>query len=319
MFLLILSSARLRDDIKDGLKNTFPNEEFHFYKNMKEAKAYLNQAEILLSYGEDLTDELVAESKELQWIMVISAGLDRMPFKALEKQDILITNARGIHKTPMAEYTISMMLQVSRKASLLLKNQKQHTWNRKVPITEISGKTLGILGTGAIGCEIARLAKAFNMKTIGFNRSGHSAENCDVIVDREGISTLYGESDFIVNVLPSTPHTYRFVGKNAFSLMKQNAVFINIGRGKTVDEEELITALQAEKIGHAVLDVFEKEPLKEESPLWDMKNVTVTPHLSGISPQYQERAIEIFCDNLTLYRNDKRKEMINIIPYDRGY
>ncbi|MBH0175061.1 D-2-hydroxyacid dehydrogenase [Fictibacillus sp. 23RED33] len=316
---MILSSARLRDDIKDGLKNTFPNEEFHFYKNMKEAKAYLNQAEILLSYGEDLTDELVAESKELQWIMVISAGLDKMPFKALEKQDILITNARGIHKTPMAEYTISMMLQVSRKASLLLENQKQHTWDRKVPMTEISGKTLGILGTGAIGCEIARLVKAFNMKTIGFNRSGHSAENCDVIVDKEGISTLYEESDFIVNVLPSTPHTFHFVGKSAFSLMKQNTVFINIGRGKTVDEEELIQALQTERIGHAVLDVFEKEPLVEESPLWDMKNVTVTPHLSGISPQYQERAIEIFCDNLTLYRNDKRKEMINIIPYDRGY
>jgi phosphoglycerate dehydrogenase-like enzyme len=319
VFLMILSSARLREEMKDELKKRFPKEEFHFYNNMKEAKAYLDQAEVLVSYGEDLTDELVAEAKELQWIMVISAGLDKMPFEALEKQDVLITNARGIHKTPMAEYTISMMLQVSRKASLLLENQKQHTWDRKVPMTEISGKTLGILGTGAIGCEIARLAKAFNMKTIGFNRSGHPAENCDVIVDKEGISTLYEESDFIVNVLPSTPQTYHFVGESAFSLMKQNAVFINIGRGKTVDEEELIRALQTEKVGHAVLDVFENEPLKEESPLWDMKNVTVTPHLSGISPQYQERAIEIFCDNLTLYRNDKREEMINIIPYDRGY
>jgi len=316
---MILSSARLRDEIKNEIKNKFPEEEFHFYNNMKEAKAYLNQAEVLVSYGEDLTNELVEEAKALKWIMVISAGLDKMPFEALEKQDVLITNARGIHKTPMAEYTISMMLQVSRKATLLLENQKQHTWDRKVPMTEISGKTLGILGTGAIGCEIARLAKAFNMKTIGFNRSGHPAENCDAIVDKEGISTLYEESDFIVNVLPSTPQTFHFVGKNAFSIMKQNAVFINIGRGKTVDEKELITALQAEKIGHAVLDVFEKEPLKEESPLWDMQNVTVTPHLSGISPQYQDRAIKIFCDNLTLYRNDKREEMINIIPYDRGY
>ncbi|MBN3552770.1 D-2-hydroxyacid dehydrogenase [Fictibacillus nanhaiensis] len=316
---MILSSARLRDDIKDGLKNKFPNEDFHFYNNMKEAKAYLDQAEILVSYGEDLTDELVAEAKDLKWIMVISAGLDKMPFKALKEKDILITNARGIHKTPMAEYTISMMLQVSRKANILLENQKQHIWDRKVPMTEISGKTLGILGTGAIGCEIARLSKAFNMKTIGFNRSGHPAENCDVIVDKEGISTLYEESDFIVNVLPSTPQTYQFVGKNAFSLMKSNAVFINIGRGKTVDEEELIQVLQDVKIGHAVLDVFEKEPLREESPLWDLQNVTVTPHLSGISPQYQERAIEIFCDNLTSYRKNKHKEMINIIPYDRGY
>ncbi len=316
---MILSSARLREEIKDELKKRFPEEEFYFHNNMKEAKAYLEQAEILVSYGEDLTDELVAEAQALKWVMVISAGLDKMPFKALKKQDVLITNARGIHKTPMAEYTISMMLQVSRKASLLLENQKQHTWDRKVPMTEISGKTLGILGTGAIGCEIARLAKAFNMKTIGFNRSGHPAEHCNSIVDKEGISRLYEESDFIVNVLPSTQQTHQFVGERAFSLMKESAVFINIGRGKTVNEEELIQALREKKISHAVLDVFEKEPLAEESPLWDMKNVTVTPHLSGISPLYQERAIEIFCDNLTLYRNDKREEMVNIIPYDRGY
>ena len=101
--------------------------------------------------------------------------------------------------------------------------------------------------------------------------------------------------------------------------MKNSAVLINIGRGTTIEESELIEALQANKIGHAVLDVFEKEPLSEKSPLWDMKNVTVTPHLSGISPQYQERAIEIFCENLKLYRKEKLSDMINIIPYDRGY
>ncbi|KZE63307.1 3-phosphoglycerate dehydrogenase [Fictibacillus phosphorivorans] len=316
---MILSSARLREEIKDEIKKRFPEEEFQFYNNMKEAKAYLTQAEILLSYGEDLTDELVAAAKKLKWIMVISAGLDKMPFKALEKQDVLITNARGIHKTPMAEYTISMMLQVSRQASQLLENQKQHKWDRKVPMTEISGKTIGILGTGAIGCEIARLAKAFNMKTIGFNRSGHPADNCDFILDKEGISKLYEESDFIVNVLPSTQQTHQFVGERAFSLMKKSAIFINIGRGTTVNEELLIQALREKKISHAVLDVFENEPLSEDSPLWDMENVTVTPHLSGISPQYQERAIEIFCDNLTYFRKNKCEEMANVIPYDRGY
>jgi phosphoglycerate dehydrogenase-like enzyme len=316
---MILSSGRLKDEIKEELKGRFPEEEFHFYNKMKEAVVDLDQAEVLISYGEDLTDELVDQAKSLKWIMVISAGLDKMPFKALQEKNILITNARGIHKTPMAEYTISMMLQVSRKAKELMGNQKQHKWDRKVPMTEISGQTIGILGTGAIGSEVARLAKAFNMKTIGFNRSGRSVPEFDTIVDQEGINKLYEESDFIVNVLPSTHLTERFIGAEAFSRMKSSAVLINIGRGTTIVESELIEALREKKIHHAVLDVFEKEPLSEESPLWDMENVTVTPHLSGISPQYQERAIEIFSDNLKLYRMNKLSEMINIIPYDRGY
>lgn len=316
---MILSSGRLKDEIKEELKARFPDEEFRFYKNMKEAEVDLDHAEILISYGEDLTDELVDKAKSLKWIMVISAGLDKMPFKALQERDILITNARGIHKTPMAEYTISMMLQVSRKAKELMENQKHHKWDRKVPMTEISGQTIGILGTGAIGSEVARLAKAFHMKTIGYNRSGRSVPNFDAIVDQEGINKLYEESDFIVNVLPSTPLTKGFIGAEAFSRMKSSAVFINIGRGTTVAESDLIEALLEKKIHHAVLDVFEKEPLPEESPLWDMDNVTVSPHLSGISPQYQERAIEIFSDNLKLYRNNKITDMINIIPFDRGY
>ncbi|WNB91578.1 D-2-hydroxyacid dehydrogenase [Bacillus sp. NEB1478] len=316
---MILSSARLKDEMKENLKNEFPESEFRFYNKMKEAAADLEHAEILITFGEDLNEELVERAKALKWIMVISAGLDKMPFEALEKKNILITNARGIHKTPMAEYTISMMLQVSRKAKELMEKQKEQIWDRKVPMTEISGQTIGVLGTGAIGGEIARLAKAFHMKTIGFNRSGKTVDHFDLIVDRDHVEKLYKESDFIVNVLPATDETKDFINADSFSLMKPTSVLINIGRGTTIAEGDLISALNDQKIGYAVLDVFEKEPLSADSPLWNMENVMITPHLSGISPQYQTRALEIFSENYKLYMKNKLKDMVNIIPYDRGY
>jgi phosphoglycerate dehydrogenase-like enzyme len=316
---MIVSSARLRDDIKNKLIQAFPQTEFHFFNNMSEAKEKLKYAEVLITYGEDLNDELVGKAEALKWIMVISAGLDKMPFDALKERNIVITNARGIHQTPMAEYTISMVLNTARKVKVLMENQSQHVWDRKVPMAEISGKTIGVLGTGAVGGEVARLAKAFRMTTIGFNRSGNRVPHFDEIVDQEGIGRLYEESDFIVNVLPSTPLTEGLINKQAFSRMKSTAVLINIGRGTTINEKELIAALQDQQIGHAVLDVFEKEPLSADSPLWDMENVTVTPHLSGISPQYQDRAIEIFIENFSFYRKKEVSSMKNIIPFDRGY
>lgn len=315
---MILSSAKIRRDIRNKLSEKFPDETFIFCNGMNEAEEHLLTAEILITYGEDLTDELIEKAANLKWIMVISAGLDRMPFEAIRKKGILVTNARGIHKTPMAEYTIAMMLQVARQTKVLIAHEQERIWDRRVKMTEISGKTIGILGTGAIGCEIARLAKAFHMRTLGFNRSGHQADFIDEIYGKETLSELLKESDFLISVLPATPETYNFLTMDHFRQMKASSVFINIGRGTTINEEDLLKALKDGMIAHAVLDVFKNEPLHFDHPFWKMENVTVTPHLSGISPQYQERAITLFEENLKKYRNGEQN-FINIIPLERGY
>ncbi|MCM3573492.1 MULTISPECIES: D-2-hydroxyacid dehydrogenase [Mesobacillus] len=312
----IYSSILPVEALQDDVKKEFPEVSFEFHKGIKE-DLFLD-AEIFLTYGEDLTEELIYKADKLKWIMVMSAGLDRMPFEACKKRGILVTNVRGIHKIPMAEFTIGMMLQHAKQMRSLLANEQTRTWERKLPMGELYGKTLLILGIGAIGGEVARLAKAFNMKTIGVNRSGREAEWADEIFTMDNYRGALPQADFIVSVLPSTSETKHFLDHIDFDMMKDTAVFINIGRGDLVTDEVLTAALQENKIAHAYLDVFYEEPLKESHPFWTMDNVTVTPHISSLTKNYLPRSFEIFKHNLHTYIKNG-SDYLNVIDMDRGY
>lgn len=312
----IYSSILPAEELQSDVKTAFPQVNFEFHKGIKE-EIFLN-AEVFITYGEDLTDELILKAKKLKWIMVMSAGLEKMPFDACKQMGILVTNARGIHKIPMAEFTIGMMLQNVKRMRTLWENEKNQMWERKLPMGELFGKRLLILGIGAIGGEVARLAKAFQMKTLGVNRSGEQVEWADEIYTMGNINDALPKADFIVSVLPSTNETKHFLDKSHFDLMKDSAVFINIGRGDLVEEEVLLAALQDRKIAHAYLDVFYTEPLAENHPFWSMDNVTVTPHISSLTKNYMPRSFEIFKHNLHTYIK-KSADYINVIDMDRGY
>lgn len=314
----VLSSCKVKRDIQKELIQNYPSVSFQFCKHIGEAKDYLSEVEILITYGEDLTDELIDQAKELKWIMVISAGMDQMPFAKLAEREILITNCKGIHKTPMAEYVFASLLQVSREVKQLIENEKAHQWDRTIKMTEISGRTMLIAGTGAIGQEVARLAKAFQMKTIGISKSGSKKDFFDEVTQTERMGELLPQADFIISVLPSTLETKEMFTSQHFELMKETALFLNMGRGDVVSEGVLLEALKTKQIRHAILDVFKEEPLPKNHPLWDLENVTVTPHLSGISPEYQPRAFEIFKLNLTEYLNGGNG-FKNVINPNRGY
>ncbi|WP_306807288.1 D-2-hydroxyacid dehydrogenase [Mesobacillus jeotgali] len=312
----IYSSILPAEALQEDVKNEFPQVSFDFYKGINEELFF--DADIFLTYGEDLTEALVEKANKLKWIMVMSAGLDRMPFDACKKRGILVTNVRGIHKIPMAEFTLGMMLQHVKQMKSLWSNEQSRTWERKLPMGELYGKTLLILGIGAIGGEVARLAKAFNMRTIGVNRSGRESDWADEMYTMDNFRKALPAADFIVSVLPSTKETKHFLDLSDFDLMKDTAVFINIGRGDLVKDEVLLKALQEKKIAHAYLDVFYIEPLKESHPFWKMDNVTVTPHISSLTKNYMPRSFEIFKQNLHTYiRNGT--DFINVIDMDRGY
>lgn len=314
----VVSSIMPSDSIQSMIQGEFPDVEFSFFKGMKEVGTHIADAEIFITYGEDLNNDHIKKAQKLKWIMVMSAGLEKMPLQACHEKGIFITNARGVHKIPMAEFTFSLLLQHVKQTKLLLQCEREEEWNRRIPQNELHGKTIFILGVGAIGSEIARLAKAFRMNTLGINRSGSSVEFIDELYQMAQFEKVVSRADFLVSVLPSTPETRHLLRLEHFQKMKKSAVLINIGRGDLVKEEVLLQALKEKEITHAYLDVFEEEPLPKGHPFWQMEQVTITPHISSITKNYLPRAFEIFAENLHTYIK-KGNQFINVINPKRGY
>ncbi|GGE45595.1 2-hydroxyacid dehydrogenase [Pullulanibacillus camelliae] len=314
----VVSTANLQKGLQEHLLSTFSEIDFLFYANIEAADEALFSADILITYGEDLTEAHIEQAEQLKWIMVISAGLEKMPLALIKKKGIMVTNARGIHKIPMAEYTIGAMLQFVKNMRQWSENQSHHQWNKAIPTGELAGKTVTIIGPGAIGQEIARLGAAFRMKSLGVSRSGQPLEHFDQIYSIDEIEQALPDADFVVAILPQTEQTEGLIKERHFALMSEQAIFINIGRGKTVVQDDLLKALQSGMIRGAVLDVFEEEPLDQSHPFWEMDNVIVTPHVSSATSEYQPRSITIFEHNLKVYLSGENN-FINAIDLDRGY
>ncbi|WP_419883212.1 D-2-hydroxyacid dehydrogenase [Peribacillus sp. B-H-3] len=316
--MLVLSTITPDETIIMEMEQKFPALEFVYETKLLVNDDHLKRAEILITYGEDLTEKHIEAAKQLKWIMVMSAGLEKMPLQEINQKNIMVTNARGIHSIPMAEYTIGMLLQYEKKNKLLLEQEEKALWERRIITGELSGKTILIMGTGAIGGEIARLAKAFNMKTLGINRGGKQAAYIDELYKNSDLLNVIARADYITAILPSTPETKGMLGKEHFRKMKKTAVFINIGRGDLVEDSVLLVAMKNKEIAHSILDVFNTEPLPKDHDFWRMDNVTVTPHLSSKSDRYLPRSFDIFEKNLQEYMGEGKK-YINLIDSKKGY
>ncbi len=288
------------------------------------------------------TTHLVPEpamAPALRWIQVHSAGVDRIIDQPIvQQEDIRVTSASGIHVTSMAEYTFAMMLYFSRKIPALLAYQATSHWPTgdeydALGGTELRGSTIGIVGYGSVGREIARLAQAFGMKVLASKRDVlHPADTNSYTLpgtgDPEGafferlyppeaLATMVRECDFVVMTVPLTDATRGVVDADVIGAMKKTACLINVGRGGVVDENALLEALRTKQIAGAALDVFETEPLPADDPLWKLPNLLISPHLSGVSDNYAERAGELFIENLRRYV--AHKDLLNEVSLDHGY
>lgn len=312
----VLFTFKIKDYQLNALTNDFPDIEFSFTKDL--ANEPIAQYEVIVTYGEDITSEVLDSATALKWLMVASAGVEKMPLAEIAERGIVMSNVRGIHKTPMAESVLAHILSEGRALPVLHAQQKRKEWNMKVRQTELRGSTALILGPGAIGSEIGRLLQAFGVETIGCNRSGASADFMDKTVQFNELLNVLPHADFVISVLPSTSETRGLLNESHFAAMKNTAMFMNFGRGDLVKESILVDALRNGEIRHAVLDVFEQEPLPAESKLWELDNVTVSPHVSSHSGKYVERALEFFTQNLVKWQQGDR-DLLNIIEPKRGY
>ena len=263
---------------------------------------------------------MLEELPRLSWVQILSAGADKLPLEDLHRRGIRLTNAKGVHQIQMSEFALLQMLQWTRRADLHFSNQLDKRWGRRVPSGELHGQTVGILGTGSIGQAIAAKAQAFGMRTLGYNTSGRPELHFDgVFQGADGLLTVLGESDYVVVIVPSTPETQGLIGQEQLHAMKPSACLINLARGTVVSEPELIAALQNGIIAGAALDVFEEEPLPPESPLWELPNVLITPHVAGASPHYNERAAGIVRENLRRLAEDPDGPLHNEVDLSQGY
>ncbi len=299
------------------LQENFPMLAFEICTDGKQLLEKLRHTEILLTFIH-CSHEMLAAAPELKWIQAISAGVDFMDMAEIRRRGILVTNGRGIHKIHMAEFALAAMIDLARGFHLMFRNQMQKKWDRSVPQGEIYGATVGILGLGAIGLEIAKKAAFMGMRVIGVKRSPEPLEFVEEVYGQDEMGVVFSKSDYVINLLPSTAGTEKLIDRRCFDLMKPSACFINIGRGRTVNEQDLIDVLRRKKIRALVSDVYYTEPLPSDSPLWELDNVILTPHICGASPRYMERAMQIIEHNLNVYVGGKG-QMINVVDVEAGY
>lgn len=233
----------------------------------------------------------------LKYIQLTSAGYDRVPMDYIKAHNIEIHNAHGVYSIPMAEFAICGVLQLYKQARFFQKNQAEHRWEKHRGLLELYGKTVCIVGCGSVGTECAKRFKAFGCNVVGVDLFPRQDENYNSMLELERLNEGLPKADILVLTIPLTDETHRFLNAEKFMLMKTGAVLVNISRGAVIDENALIEALNY-RLGGAVLDVFDSEPLRENSPLWDTENVILTPHNSFIGDGNGERLCDLINNNI---------------------
>ena len=253
----------------------------------------------------------------LKWIQLLSAGINQAPADKILERDIILTNNRGGYSIPIAEWTVLKILEMIKNSGEFYDKQSKKIWKVDTSLSELYGKTVGFIGTGSIAEETAKRLEAFGVKIIGISANGKSRNHFHESFAIDKIHDTVGQCDFLVIAAPYTDETHHLINEDVFSSMKDETYLVNIARGSIIDENALINNLKSGKIKKAALDVFEVEPLPQDSPLWEMDNVIISPHNSWGSEMNDRRRYDIAYRNMKNYIN--KEDLINTIDLKRGY
>ena len=279
----------------------------------------LEEADAVVAWR--VPEEAIQNAKNLKWIHRGAAGVEDLITPTLRDSDIVLTNSSGVHATNISEHVLACMLAFARRLPKLIGMQHERTWNgrRVIGVFELSGQTVALVGLGDIGQAVATRAKALGMSTIGVRRdpSLPRPDAVDTLMSSERLHEALESANHVVNSMPLTDATRGMFDAAAFNAMRPGSYFYNVGRGKTVDQDALIDALQRGRIAGAALDVTDPEPLPEDSPLWDMPNVIITGHTSGKTPQMWSRVFKLVETNLERYQAGD--PLVNVVNLEEGY
>ncbi len=307
--------VKLPDKELDSLRVEFPGCEF-FAEPDNPVGAQLQRIEAVFT-EEMLPDSLAQQMPKLKWLHVTRGGVNAYLTPSIKARPIQITGSKGIHGTAFSEFALACILMVAKNLPDCLEAQREKRWQKLAPI-EIEGKTLGIVGLGTAGSELARKAKALGMRVLATKRSPIAKPDyIDQLGTPEFLPQLLAESDFVALLLASVPSTFNIIGENELRLMKPSAYLINLTGGRAMEETLLVRALKERWIAGAVLDAFAKQPLPGESELWNLPNVIITPRIAGITSQKWPALLPIFTENLKRFISGE--PLRNIVDKELGY
>ena len=297
------------------LEKNFKNDQFILIDSEANITSGEGKPDIALVSYELMFKALKSESFFERYLALIDgcsfvqgswAGTESPQAQALISHAKIFSHGGGLHAIPIATYVFAQILRSIKSIDAHIELQREKSWKQMMSVGELTDMTIGITGFGGIGQEVARIAKAFRMKVYATKRTPVISDNLDQLFKPSELDEMLPLCDFVINCLPSSEETYRIFSKSRFELMKTTSMFINVGRGESVDEVSLAEALQEKKILCAAIDTTDPEPLDSSSPLWTLENCFITPHDSAWGPRAPLRAVELFIDNYRRLKEGKK-------------
>lgn len=288
------------EDLAKAIAEHAPDVEVILAETEAETEAGFANADVLLTMWFD--DEWYPHLETIDWVQALVAGVDHFDADRLAEAGVVLTNASGVHARPIAEQVLGYLLVFERNLLQAMHNQHRGEWDR-FRAGELADRTVGVVGLGAIGGQVADFCRALDVEVIGSRR--HPSKDPDIadeVFRADQVDLVAEQSDYLVIACPLTEETRHLIDEDILETLGPDGVLVNIARGEVVDETALVDALVEDGIGGAALDVFEEEPLPASSPLWELENVLITPHMAGSTPHYYERCAAIFAENLQAYR-----------------
>jgi phosphoglycerate dehydrogenase-like enzyme len=307
----------------EKLRAAFPQIEVVHLRSYEGMEAELRGAEILIAWS--LRPEQFKAAEKLRWMHSPAAAVHQLIFPELVTSDVILTNARDVHGPVVAEHVIAQIFALAKQIPSAVRLQKKHEWGQQAMwetqprVREVAGATLGLVGLGSIGREVARKASSLGMRVIACREHPEKPlpEGVLKIVGPAQIDELLAESDYVVLAAPLTSETRSLMDATRLAKMKSNACLINVGRGPLIEEPALAEALKTKRLGGAALDVFSKEPLPQDSPLWDLDNLLITPHTAALTEKLWERHYVSISENVRRYLSGE--PLLAVVDKSRGY